>query len=145
MAYSGSTFYCHGCAGSLGLLGGLQPVSTAPSTYQHDKAVKHARPAVLTTGTHSVLNSRSTAEYQSLEQQTFNHGFLEVEKSGTRTLILQSTGAIGAVYQNGALSGAADSFRRVLSTDSAKAHGYPDSSTNYAGIQCAHCSVSLTS
>lgn len=144
MAYTGSTFYCRPCADGLGLLSGLQPVSTAPSEYQHDKALKHTRPQVLSTGAHSVLDSGSTTEYQSLEQRAFNAGFVEIEKSGTRSLILQTTGSVGALYVNGNPAGAVDSFRRVLSTDSAKAHGYLESSTNYAAIQCARCSVSLT-
>ena len=86
MAYTGSTFYCRTCADGLGLLADLQPVSTAPSTYQYDKALKHTRPAALSTGAHSVLNSGSTAEYQSLEQRALDLGFVEVERSGTRSL-----------------------------------------------------------
>jgi len=144
MAFTGSTFYCRTCADSLGLLCGLHPLSSTPSTYQYDKAVKHSRPSALSTGLHSVLNSGSTAEYQSIDQQAYDRGFLEVERSGTRTLILQTTAPLGTLYNGGIAAGAADSFRRVLSTDSGKAHGYPDSSTNYAGIQCANCSIPLT-
>ena len=144
MAYTGSTFYCRACADRLGFLTGLNPVSSSPSTYQGDKAVKHTNPTALSTGLHSVLNSGSTAEYRSLEQLTYNHGFLEVERSGVRTLILQTTAAIGTIYDNAARVGGADSFRRVLSTDSGSAHGYPESSTSYSGITCANCSARLT-
>ena len=145
MTTTGPTFYCHSCADRLGLLGGLHPMSSSPSTYQYDKALKHTQPATLSTGAHSILNSGSTAEYQLLEQRTYQRGILEVEGSGVRTLILQTSAPLGTLYNNGAPAGIADSFRRVLSTDSGKAHGYPESSTNYAGIQCASCSNSLTS
>jgi hypothetical protein len=143
MAHSGSTFYCRNCADKLGLLSGVQPVTTAPSTYQYDKAVKHTRPTALTPGKHSVLDSGSTADYQAFEQQTFEGGSLEVEKPGKRALILQTTGPIATRYQDDTRVGAADLCRRVLSTESAKAHLYFDSSTNYAGLQCAQCSTSL--
>lgn len=145
MAFIGSTFYCRDCADSLGLLRDMHPTTSAPSTYQYDKALKHTRPSVLSSGEHSVLNSRSTTEYQSLEQQAYECGFVEVEVSGTRTLILQTTGSIGTLYRGGMPVHSADSYRRVLSTDCVKAHGYPQSSTNYAGIQCADCSILLTS
>jgi len=145
MAFIGSTFYCRACADRRGLLGGLHPLSTAPSTYQQEKALKHTRPAAVSTGIHSVLNSGSTAEYQSLEQRAYDRGFLEVERSGVRTLIVQTTAPVGTVYRGAVAAEAADSFRRVLSTDSGKAHGYPESSTSYSGVACADCSISLTS
>jgi hypothetical protein len=110
VTHSGSTFYCRNCADKLGLLSDLQPVTTAPSTYQIDKALKHTRPTALTTGIHSVLNSGSTADHQAFEQRTLDRGFVEFEESGKRALILQTTGNIGTVYQGGACAGAADSF-----------------------------------
>jgi hypothetical protein len=145
MPFTGSTFYCHACATRLGLLHGLHPASTAPSTYQQDKALKHTRPAVLSTGIHSVLNSGSTAEYDSLDRAAYDHGFLEIEKSGVRSLIVQTTAPFGTVYRGAIPAEAADSFRRVLSTDIGRAHGYPESSTSYSGAVCANCSISLTS
>lgn len=145
MAMTGSTFYCRACADRLGLLSGLHPVTSTPSTYQYDKALKHTQPTALSTGMHSVLNSGSTAEYQQLEQRAYEHGSLEVERSGVRALMLQTTTPAGTLYNNGVQAGFSDSFRRVLSTDVGKAHGYPESSTNYAGVLCVNCSISLTS
>lgn len=105
-----STFYCHDCADALGLLRGLHPVSSSPSTYQYEKALKHTRPAALSTGDHSVLNSGSTAEYQSLEQLAYERGVLEVERSGVRTLIVQTSAVNGTLYNNGSPVGFNDSF-----------------------------------
>jgi hypothetical protein len=138
-------YYCHACADQLGLLSDLHPVDSSPSTYQNDKAIKHTHPAVLSTGAHSVLNSGSTAEYQLLEQRAYKHGFLEIDGRGVRALISQTTAPVGTLYNNAVPAVVTDSFRRVLSTDSGRAHGYPDSSTNYDGIYCTNCLISLTS
>lgn len=145
MTTIGSSFYCHSCADHLGLLGGLHAVSSNPSAYQVEKAEKHTRPLSLSTGVHSVLLSGSTSEYEHLERVTVGAGFLELEPSGVRTLTYQTTGTIGVLYRGGSEYALADSFRRVLSTDPGRAHGYAVPSSDCMRFRCNSCSVALTS
>ena len=140
-----SIFYCHDCADRLGLLTGLSAPSSTPTVYQVAKAEKHTRPLSLSTGIHSVLLSGSTNEYSYLENRAIQTGFLEVEPTGTWTLQYQTTGPIGMVYRGGSSDVVADSFRRVLSTDSGRAHGYSVPSSGWSGVRCHSCSVALTS
>jgi hypothetical protein len=57
---TGSTFLCHACADRRGLLKGLHLVGTNPSTYQIDKARKHAGPTSSYPGVNSVSASTSS-------------------------------------------------------------------------------------
>ena len=145
MSTTASNFYCHNCAGGLGLLQSLTTPSTSPTPYQVTKAEKHTRPFSLSTGVHSVLLSGSTNDYTSFEKLAVWEGFLEVEPSGVRTLQYQATAPIGIVYHAGAPYSVADSFRRVLSTDPGRAHGYPVASSDWSGVRCNSCSVPLSS
>jgi len=145
MSYTGSKFYCHPCAERLALLGCLNEPTSAPSTFQVDKAEKHTRPLHISSGLHSVLRSGSTSEYEHLGKRAVEAGILEFEPSGVRTLIYPTTSPIGTVYRAGSPDDSADFFRWVLSTDSARAHGYPVPSSDYVGITCASCATALTS
>lgn len=145
MGHTGSKFYCHPCAEQLVLLGGLHKPTSAPSTFQVEKAEKHARPPYISSGLHSVLRSGSTTEYEHLGKLAVEAGILELEPSGARTLIYPTTTIIGTLYRAGSLDASADFFRWVLSTDSDRAHGYPVPSSDYAGIACANCATALTS
>jgi len=145
MSHTGSKFYCHPCAARLGLLGGLNEPATAPSTFQVDKTEKHTRPQNISSGLHSVLRSGSTSEYERLGKRAVEAGILELEPSGDRTLIYPTTSAIGTLYRSGSPNDSGDCFRWVLSTDAGRAHGYPVSSSDYAGIRCATCVTALTS
>jgi hypothetical protein len=93
---------------------------------------------------HSVLDSGSTADYDRFDGLAFASGFLEVEPSGVRTLTYPSTGPIGTIYRNGVPYFPAENFRRVLSTDPGRAHGYAEASSNYVGAVCRVCGVKLT-
>lgn len=143
MSYAGSKFYCHSCAERFGLLGGLNEPTSAPSTFQVDKAEKHVRPPYISSGRHSVLRSGSTSEYEYLGKRAVETGILELEQSGVRTLIYPTTSAIGTLYRTGSPDASADSFRWVLSTAPDRAHGYPVPSSDYAGITCANCATAL--
>ena len=145
MSTTASSFYCHNCADGLGLLHGLSTPSTSPTLYQTMKAEKHARPLSLSTGVHSVLLSGSTDEYTNFENLAVLQGFLQIEPSGVRTLQYQTTAPIGIVYRGGAPYASADSFRRVLSTDFGRAHGYPVASSDWSGVRCNSCSLVLRS
>jgi len=141
---AGSTFYCHSCADKQGLLNGLNLTSTSPSTYQIDKAAKHSGPISTETGYNSVLNSGSTAEYDSLSRKALNEGFVEVEQSGAKSLVYQSTSIIGTGYNSSSPVNQQDSLRWVLSSDSSKAHGYSVESGKYTGVKCSLCSCNVT-
>ena len=117
--------------------------STSPSAYQREKALKHSRPASLSTGTHSVLSSLSTAEYDRLATLTYERGFLEVEPNGTRSLVYQTGEAIGVRHIGFVLQDSLDSFRLVLSTSCTLAHGRPVASQDYAAERCASCGQPL--
>lgn len=145
MSYTGSNFYCHPCAERLDLLGGLNGPTSAPSTYQISKTEKHTRPPSLSSGLHSVLHSGSTSEYEYLGKLAVRAGILELEPSGTRTLIHQATSPIGTLYRAGSSDVSANFFRWVQSTDFDRAHGYPVPSSDYAGVTCANCATALTS
>lgn len=141
----GSTLYCHACADARGLLTGLHLTPPTPSAYQVAKAAKHTQATSSSTGINSVLNSKSTAEYDDLSRMALCHGFVEVEANGCRSLIYQSTSSLGTRFQANVATTELDSFRWVLSSASSLAHGRPDSSTSYAGISCAGCGSAVTS
>ena len=145
MGHPGSKFYCHPCAEHLVLLGGLHKPTSAPSTFQVEKAEKHVRPPYISSGLHSVLQFGSTSEYEHLGKLAVGAGILELEPSGVRTLIYPTTSTIGTLYRAGSSDASAAFFRWVLSTDSDRAHGYPVPSSDYAGITCANCATALTS
>lgn len=144
-ATSGSTYYCHECAEQHGLLNGLHLTSTSPSTFQITKARKHTDPTSTVAGINSVLNSDSTAEQDYLARMALEAGFIEVEASGCRSLVYQSSAIIGTRFESASPVERLDSFRWVLSTASSLAHGYPVSSTQYSGATCAVCSCQVSS
>jgi hypothetical protein len=128
------------------MLGGLSLTSSSPSTYQIDKARKHAGPTSTYAGINSVLNSGSTAEIDDLSRRALQDGFLEVESNGCRSLIYPASYYVGTQFDSGRPTGQLeDSFRVVLSSASSMAHGYPVSSTKYTAIKCAGCGSALTS
>ncbi len=140
-----STFYCHSCADDRGLLSGLHLVGQVPTTYQVDKARKHAGPAsTSTTELNSVLNSGSTGDLDRLAANALARGFIEIEPNGVRTLVYQSRGQIGTQFDARTPSLSLDCFRWVLSTDARQAHGYPVSSTQYGGVKCVGCGHPVT-
>lgn len=143
-ATASSTFFCHACADSRGLLQGLHLTSTAPSSYQTDKARKHVGPTSTSTGINSVLNSGSTSEYDDLARRALREGILEVEPNGSRSLVYLSTGNIGMRFEASAPKESLDSFRWVLSSDSSVTHGRPVNSTEYHGHVCSVCGRTLT-
>ena len=142
---TGSTYYCHECAERHGLLNGLHPPSTNPSSFQIVKARKHAGPTSTSTGINSVLNSGSTAEQDYLARRALEAGFLEVEANGCRSLVYQSSADVGTRFESATPTEQLDSFRWVLSTASTLAHGYPVSSAKYSGATCVDCSCSVSS
>lgn len=142
---SGSLFYCHACASSHGLFSGLNLVGPSPSAYQTAKAHKHVGLTSPSTGINSVLNSRSTAEYDQYARKALQEGFVEVEANGVRAVVVQSTGYLGTQFNAAVPTNQWDSFRWVLSSDPTLAHGRPDSSTAYSGVKCAGCGCALTS
>lgn len=142
---AGSTFYCHACAGNLGLLNRLHLIGSSPSTYQTAKAAKHAGPTSTSTGVNSVLNSGSTAEQDYLARMALQEGFIEVEATGCRSLVYQTTCHIGTRYEATSPTLELDSFRWVLSTSYSLAHGYAESSTRYSDVTCAACGSAVTS
>jgi len=139
-----STAFCHTCADSRGLLSGLHLPSTSPSSYQIEKAKKHTGPVSTSTGTNSVLNSRSTVEYDNLARKALQEGILVIEPNGARSLVYLSTGNLGTRFDAGVPKGGLDSFRWVLSTGSTLAHGYPVGSKEYSGVVCSGCGCALT-
>lgn len=141
----GSTFYCHRCADSLGLLSGLHLTSTSPSDYQIQKATKHLGPSSTFSGVNSVLNSCSTGEVDRLSRKALEEGFLEVEPNGCRSLVYQSSCNVGTEFHSTEPTIPLDSYRWVLSTSSSLAHGRPDSSTRYEEIKCSLCGSAVTS
>ncbi len=142
---SSSTLFCHACADRHGLLSGLHVASTNPSTYQGDKAMKHAGPTSTSTGLNSVLNSGSTSELDYLARKALQEGFLEIERGGSRSLIYELTCYLGTQF-NAATPGAQlNCFRFVLSSASSLGHGYPVSSTKYTGATCAGCGCAVSS
>ena len=142
---SSSTFFCHACADRRGLLSGLHLVSTNPSTYQVDKAMKHAGPISTPTGLNSVLSSGSTAELDYFASKALQEGFLELERGGCRSLVYQSTGYLGTQFNANTPGLPLDSFRFVLSTASSLGHGYAVSSTQYSGATCSGCGCAVSS
>jgi hypothetical protein len=138
-----STFFCHACADSRGLLHGLHLTSTAPSNYQTEKARKHVGPTSTSTGLNSVLNSGSTSEYDDLALSALQKGILEIEPNGSRSLVYQSTGNLGTCSDAGSPKEYLDSFRWVLSSGSSLAHGRPVSSREYLGHICSDCGSTL--
>jgi hypothetical protein len=138
-----STFYCRPCADRLNLMAGLSPPTTAPTANQVSKVEKHVRPLVLSTGKHSVLDSGSTADYDQFDSLAFAAGFLEIEPTGVRTLTYPTTSPIATVYLDGVPLGHATNFRRVLSTDPGRTHGYTELSSRYSGAVCAACGIKL--
>lgn len=126
------------------MLNGLHLTSTSPSSYQTEKARKHAGPSSISTGINSVLNSGSTSEYDNLARRALHEGILEVESNGARSLVYLSTGNLGARFDAGAPKESLNSFRWVLSTGSSLAHGRPVSSTEYLGYVCSVCGRALS-
>ena len=140
----GSTAFCHTCADSRGLLSGLYLTSTAPSSYQMEKATKHAGPVSTSTGINSVLNSGSTVEYDNLARKALQEGILVIEPNGARSLVYLSTGNLGTHFDAGVPKDDLDSFRWVLSSGSTLAHGYPVSAKEYGGVLCSGCGGTFT-
>ncbi len=138
------TYFCHACADSRGLLNDLHLVSTAPSSYQIEKAKKHVGPTSTSTGINSVLNSGSTAEYDNLAHKALQKGILEIEPNGCRSLIYLSTENLGTQFDAAVPTQQLDSFRWVLSTGSSLAHGRPVSSKQYGGLTCSGCGCAVT-
>lgn len=145
LSSTGSTYYCHECANSHGLLNDLQLTSTNPSSYQSEKASKHSGPTSTSTGLNSVLNSGSTTEYNQLARKALQEGFVEAEANGCRSLTYKSTGYLGKKFNAGIPECELNAFRWILSSSSSLAHGYPVSSTLYSGIKCSCCGHALTS
>jgi hypothetical protein len=127
------------------MLSGLSLTASSPSTYQTDKAHKHAGPTSTYDGINSVLNSSSTAEIDYLSRRARQDGVLEIKATGCRSLILFAHNYIGTEFNSRTPTRPLDSFRWVLSTSSSMAHGYPVSSTKYTGIKCAACGSAITS
>jgi hypothetical protein len=141
----GSTFYCHKCAEDRGMLAGLHLTSSSPSQYQVQKALKHLGPTSTYTGVNSVLNSPSTGDLDYYSRKAIEEGFLEVEANGSRTSVYQAPHEIGTQFHSTQPMLSLNSFRWVLSTSSSLAHGRPDSSTRYDGIECSACGSAVTS
>lgn len=141
----GSESFCHACADGRGLLDNLYLTSTAPSSYQIEKARKHVGPASTSTGMNSVLNSGSTVEYDHLAHEALQNGILVIEPNGARSLIYLSTVNLGTRFEASSPKNSLDSFRWVLSTGSSLAHGYPVSSKEYSGLMCSGCGCAISS
>ncbi len=139
-----STYFCNACADSHGLLNGLHLLSTAPSSYQIEKARKHVGPTSTSTGINSVLNSGSTSEYDNCARKALQEGILEIEPNGCRSLVYLSTENLGKRFDAGIPADRLDSFRWVLSTGSSLAHGHPVNSIEYNGLKCSVCGCALT-
>ncbi len=139
----GSSYFCNACASAHGLLAELRLPSASASPLQERKAQKHIGATIGSTGVTSVLDSGSTADLDKYTRLALAHGFLEVEIDGSRTLTYPTTGQIGTQFAAGAPGAALDCFRLVLSTASSLGHGYPVSSTQYAGAKCAQCGATL--
>lgn len=140
-----SSFFCHICADHRELLTGLHIAVTNPSTYQFEKAMKHAGPTSTSTGRNSTLNSGSTAELDHLARKALHEGFLEVERSGSRSLVYQSSNYIGTQFNAATPGTPLNAFRVVLSSASSLGHGYPVSSTQYQETKCEGCGCNVSS
>lgn len=141
----GSTYFCHECSESRGLLNGLHLTPVTPSAFQTAKAAKHVGPESNSTGRNSVLNTSSTAELDQYAKLALQHGFVEIEQGGCRSLTYPTTGTIGKRFLPGSPTLPLDSFRFVLSSATSLAHGYAVASSDYLDATCSGCGVRLFS
>lgn len=129
---------CHACAISSGHLSSTGLPLPAGSTYQHDKHVKHTEVGA-TYSLVSVFSSPSTRDFDDFLIQASLQGAVEFDNAGRKNIIWCAGRETGFQYQYGKLVRPVDAVKVVLTTDPARIHAFPESSTAFSTGPCAEC------
>ena len=131
------TYYCHRCAGRLGLLQDVYTSDPLQSQYQLGKFIKHTLP--FSHPSASVFNSTSTGDYADYVVNAAASGAVEIDAQGRRNIIWIAGRPTGFNLQNGVLVGPTDAVKMVLSSEATKVHAFPVSSKSLETHVCASC------
>ncbi len=138
-----SEYYCHSCAGEMGLMNPASPLSLTGTDYQLGKFIKHTDP----TGTYpinSVFGDTDYGTYENYVVSSAGSGFLELDDRGRRNIVWVAGKTIGATYKNGIYTYPDDAVRIVLHDNQWKIHAFPTLSDKVQSKRCKRCGVLVT-
>ena len=139
-----STYWCHNCGRSAGLVGNAETSNLTGNKYLVSKFVRHTLPGA-SSGSISVFNDPSFERYKSYVISSDASGAVERDQQGRVNVILYAGPGIGATWRNGLPVLDNDAVKLVLSANSAKIHAYSISSTGYSTTTCSVCSGPILS
>lgn len=133
-----ATYFCHQCALQMGHLPSTGLSLPIGSTYQRDKHAKHLH-ASTAYSLQSVFTSPSTKAWDKWIVSASLAGSVQFDAQGRKNILWAAGKHTGFEYRHGTLSRPLDAIKVVLSTDLAKVHAYPQSSTTFRTARCAGC------
>lgn len=135
-----STYYCHDCSISLGLIVPQIPTSLTGTNYQLERYIKHTAP----TGTYFVNSVfDDPLAYSGYIVTGTMSGFLEVDDRNRNNLIWYAGERTGVEYRNGVFVAPTNGVKIVLSQDYSKIHAFPIVDNPCTVNYCANCGKPL--
>ena len=134
-----STYYCHTCAISDGILNPAEPTTFTGTNYQLEKYIKHTAPV-----TNYHINSifKEGPDYEAYENyivSTTASGSVEIDNQGRTNLILVAGRETGYKKVNGVFKTTTIAVKVVLHDNEYQVHGYPYDSSVLEGVICSTC------
>jgi hypothetical protein len=134
-----STYYCHLCCRTLGLIAPADASAINASGYVLEKFIKHTAP----TGTYpvnSVFDNTDWHKYKDYAVVTAASGCLEIDDQNRKNLIYFAGERTGLRYDNGQFTCPCSGVKLVRAENVTRLHPFP-SDFHPESRQCANCGV----
>ena len=132
-----STYYCHDCAITNGILQPALPQPLTGTQYQLEKYLKHT-----TTTTaynfNTVFTGPSSYTYSNFIVSAVSSGHVEVDDQNRINVVWVASTPTGIAMRNGSFVGPTDAVKVVLHSNALKIHGFPIS---VASLNVGFCQV----
>lgn len=137
-----STYYCHSCSTSLGIVQPDVPEPLFATSYQLEKFIKHTAPTGIYT-LNSVFLDPSSDIYREFIVTTTVSGSAQIDDRGRINMIWFAGSPVGATIQDGKLITPADAIVVVFHDDKWKIHAYPTPSVGFGYEHCTRCGAPI--